>query len=1593
MAKIQLDSLKQCLQFLEWLRGEGRGMRGMRSNVALELIERKSHYYNWVSYTGDLPHAVSKFLDDVSKFYNRLCFKADGGSYDKPSRDDVFNALLECVPKLLTAMYFLLYNVDASFSKLGGGGWRENWPGYETSWWFHGSSGGPLQEYLRAPVDDPKYGKTRDTLPGGFEYGEIRYGRYSNGYIQGYFMTEDLKKILNKENYNDFRDIFLTTVISMAGTQTPNTANAVGLVGMFCDIVIKDNTQDGGELKRKLEDNLIDSYDKKCIHWQELKSQCKKLKDDLNQLINDDGFSYTGQAPPVTSISQTEFARKTAEWLKEQLSAVRTNVTTISSDYPDIHRSDFSPIYDFAVDNIFPYGFTFGAKNFGTFFHGLNVVPQKWKRVLGMLKSNDGLEKLRTLLEGEACPKFDAVKHIHTSTEANKTEVGTLTDTKTHDTKTEGKRAEGAQNRGEKEEGTPNPRNGKNTDAFAGSSVGNSDPRRPSNSEGIQDTAETGDTMAPGNAQSAHLPDQQTVQSSTHGSPPTLPGYPSSDSPPNVTHTVVVGKSRDEAQGSMFDALAANLPISISNVVFPQTPSASDPIPAPSGGHEYGAQASADRSPKGGKASQTPEDLTSTLSPAPLRARPRDRMDRTSTWGNSRFGGRRAQVTVSYESRHPPEVDRSATTQGTDAATTSTVSSPCPGGARDDGGVGDSGQEGSCSAGVQDLPKAQDGSSPHKCSGKWVDGWRVGQKVCLSHEDYKRALHIAEIWERAKKTEADQQKKQREEEDKFERMRALRQHYRQQDQLYDHILAVEGYAGAPPLSGKALPAPPDPVLQKQQEEGDKFQMYLQQRNILHGSDIKPFKKKPFAGPLLRPPKRSRPPPPALHNPKTTVATSDVYGIVVPNIPKTKPNVIDTTPHVENLDDYPVAFLQHVAGADLKNFSIKDVKASGSEEITQTLPPMPDFNGTPIFDPNLSSSPNPTAILLPSPPHPIVRLQAVIPGRPSSKIYHPRIDLSIQTVHHEDRTVDDIGTDDPQPPPELQPLDPIGPYTPAISLNLETPEPLPELPNNSAADYTHNASTVEMCLAPWTTQTPTHGSTDIPETELFLAEAPRTVRDMLQWLAGLKNEKHHETLEKCINKAFSGPHSDPSQLALSVNGSYIRPKDVFDILQLTAMFAGSVLTAIAPRWRANVSSRFVKPKSSDQSEEPDCCALLCQLRDYVYASHHQLEFLKSQCKRHQSHGGWQDCHYGSDVSSPRSPLQSFLTDGWDSAFETHLFDSRNICLKSRVSMGFKYEGLPDESHDGRYLSTILSPTCGGEDPLVTLSSYLVCLTRRTPRTTGELVSFFHHFGNELHLSYSREPSNLGTALSTSHADCPKWDRLEGSDLDAVRQLRGSDSPISSYNHTTTLFTLLGCQVGNAHCHRHCSPITYRAYALYSPLFSHTYLSWTVYLPDRLLESLERLSCDLGRLQCSDISSIHNCAGALPILYTHGFTPPEGTSQSSPKFSTVVTKLEAVLSGDAVANLMTCMDAFLYRVRMPFIFLCFALWSVAMLLFAHTILYRVDIWYIRSHIMRYKVSHLIDVKVLLTLSRNMPSLYDIDYFDDDEELPQTSKTLVQ
>ncbi|GBE60714.1 Ribosome-binding protein 1 [Babesia ovata] len=681
------------------------------------------------------------------------------------------------------------------------------------------------------------------------------------------------------------------------------------------------------------------------------------------------------------------------------------------------------------------------------------------------------------------------------------------------------------------------------------------------------------------------------------------------------------------------------------------------------------------------------------------------------------------------------------------------------------------------------------------------------------------------------------------------------------------------------------------------------------------------------------------------------------------------------------DDPYMAILMNVSGSSALNSSKSDARVPQFEHIIPSVPPIPDFSGMPIPDSNLKSSSIPMVYLEPPPPG---GLEIAVAERHPPKTEAPKIDLSIKTVHHEDRSVNDFDFNhDPLTPPTAEPLEPIRPSTTAVAINFPPIDPLENLPKRFADDYEHSPETVGMCPVPWLTQKPTHDATDIPETELFPYEAPHTVREMLIWIAGLQHPKHQETLEKCIEKAFKCDDDVSASLTLPVNGADVRPQHVIDTIQLAAVFAASVLSAVEPAWKGNISlSATLKRKDSDQSKDPDCCALLCQLRDYVYAAHHQLAFLRLQCSRGARHGGWQDCEYGLHVSVSDSPLKAFLTDAHDSKFHTHFFDPYNICLKSHIRMGFKHSDLSESQQTGKVISTILTPACGGDDPLLTLSSYLNCLTRRTPRTTGELVSFFHNFGNKLHKLPSHL-SKLGTTLSKPRDHCPKWDYLTEADLQALQDLRGSEYLNSGHGHLNTLSTLLACAINSVNCPHYILPITYQAYALYSPSFAHTYLSWTVYLPDRLWESLDKLRREMKSHRCSDIKSLNTYPDVLPLLYYHGFTPSEGIGQSSLTCSGIIDKLDSVVSGGPIADLMTRMDTFLYGIRMPFLYTVFTLWSVAIFfLVAYTMIYRLDALYIRSHIIRSKVSHLIDVKALLTLGRKMLSLYhDGDYFDDE------------
>ncbi|GBE58551.1 Extracellular matrix-binding ebh [Babesia ovata] len=515
--------------------------------------------------------------------------------------------------------------------------------------------------------------------------------------------------------------------------------------------------------------------------------------------------------------------------------------------------------------------------------------------------------------------------------------------------------------------------------------------------------------------------------------------------------------------------------------------------------------------------------------------------------------------------------------------------------------------------------------------------------------------------------------------------------------------------------------------------------------------------------------------------------------------------------------------------------------------------------------------------------------------------------------------------------------------------------------------------------------------------------PRTVRDMLCWLGDLPNSLGYAALTKHLESLFD------NTMIIASSESFSNA-NVIGALADTCGHASTVLAGIHGPKPPDLSQfHYQRYSISLMYYATDPYILLCQLLSYVYASYHQLSFLRTMCWRDSDRGGWCDCQFGRDVEISQawkclknpvdplklqghdcdaSPLQGFLTDQSD--LSTYWYQRGDICRRSRVRMGFRPDHLRQESKHGFYIYQILKGLCyNNADPLEKLCTYLNCLARRTPRTTGELVSFFHNFGNALHKSPS-QLSPLGSALSTPHENCPDWDCLKAADLRVVQGIRGSATPNSNHDkdqeHPNTLSTLLSCGITNANCQQLMTPITYRAYALYSPSFAHHYLSWTTYLPDRLWESLYRLRYDLKRHRFAKCPSLNACPDALPLLYRHGFTPPDRVTQSSLTCSEVIAKLREVVAGKPIADLMTAMDTFLYGIRRPFFYTVFTLWLIATLYILIVLLYRMDVLHIRSHLLTTKASHLIDVKALLAGSRRMLSLYK-------DNLLKVSKSLEQ
>ncbi|GIX62553.1 variant erythrocyte surface antigen-1 family protein [Babesia caballi] len=296
--------------------------------------------------------------------------------------------------------------------------------------------------------------------------------------------------------------------------------------------------------------------------------------------------------------------------------------------------------------------------------------------------------------------------------------------------------------------------------------------------------------------------------------------------------------------------------------------------------------------------------------------------------------------------------------------------------------------------------------------------------------------------------------------------------------------------------------------------------------------------------------------------------------------------------------------------------------------------------------------------------------------------------------------------------------------------------------------------------------------------------PTSIREMLYWLSGLQFSPHYSDIEKQIETIIpQGSGLPVADSAMTTANNIITQSQMKGFLLSSCLSAPGVLGAIqgnsadTDEGEPWLYSLFCNTMNLHY---PSGAALFNTLANYSYALQFQLYFLYIQCRTNYSQSyGWQWCRYGQSAqpsgknakelaswicsssnclniscqhnsdrcqhikecgqSGQPSPLQAFLTDnlkGFHVSFKpspsspNHL-ENHPPGSMCHVKMGFASALTKDANATGWYIYYLLEHFCGFTyGPLRQLSEKLGCLTRRTPRTLGDIFGFVWHLNGQL-----------------------------------------------------------------------------------------------------------------------------------------------------------------------------------------------------------------------------------------------------------------------
>ncbi|GIX64338.1 variant erythrocyte surface antigen-1 family protein [Babesia caballi] len=366
-----------------------------------------------------------------------------------------------------------------------------------------------------------------------------------------------------------------------------------------------------------------------------------------------------------------------------------------------------------------------------------------------------------------------------------------------------------------------------------------------------------------------------------------------------------------------------------------------------------------------------------------------------------------------------------------------------------------------------------------------------------------------------------------------------------------------------------------------------------------------------------------------------------------------------------------------------------------------------------------------------------------------------------------------------------------------------------------------------------------------------------------------------------------------------------------------------------------------------------------LSNYAYSLQFQLHFLYQQCNNTYTKAcGWNQCRFGQGVNASfqnkvvqshicptgctntiqhrdgnhsqggcqhancgttkASPLQAFLTDNLPgfcrkypgSAHNHFAFCSGSLC---HVPMGFKAEDLRSGSSantQGENICLNLRAFCGGfNTPLRQLSEKFGCLTKRTPRTLGDLFGFTWHLNGQMFksaqiidklksalnpnynsvedfiakvtqalpsLQPSPQESGLVKSLQTMASIIPFLYQFLTVNADVslpvtLFNLKGTNhnavSPSQYSGHHNDLYSLFNSDCSNPNtCGKYLYPLTHSDGATFAPTHASTYLSWVLYLSDDLQSWFQEMLDEFKNIDCSKTGCRKSTTGGQQACQT-------------------------------------------------------------------------------------------------------------------------------